>query len=78
MAICTYGTVATLHLVCSFLEARKFDNRKEQHKAIPIIEAIKSDNRVKHVAFADDLSGAGNLASLRRWWDNLAGVSPKL
>ena len=44
----------------------------------PIIEAIKSDNRVKQVAFADDLSGAGNLASLRRWWDNLAEVSPKL
>ena len=45
---------------------------------IPIIEAIKSDNRVKHVTFADDLSGAGNLASLRRWWDNLAEVGPKL
>ena len=34
---------------------------------IPIMEVIKSDNRVKHVAFADDLSGAGNVASLRRW-----------
>ena len=35
---------------------------------MPIMEAIKSDDRVKHLAFADDdLSGAGNLASLRRW-----------
>ena len=34
---------------------------------IPIMVVVKSDDRVKHVAFADDLSGAGNLASLRRW-----------
>lgn len=45
---------------------------------IPIMEAIKSDDRVKHVAFVHDLSEAGTLASLLRWWDNLAEVGPKL
>ena len=32
---------------------------------------IKSDNalEVKHVAFADDLSGAGKLAMVWSWWD---------
>ena len=43
---------------------------------IPIMEAIKPDYRVKHVAFADDLSRAGNLAALRSGWDNLAAVGP--
>ena len=58
----TYGTVATLHLVCSFLEARKFHHLRTTHGdplampvyaigIIPIMEAIKSDDRVKHVAF---------------------------
>ncbi|XP_028416582.1 uncharacterized protein LOC114540659 [Dendronephthya gigantea] len=46
---------------------------------IPLLQVIKPDNdSVKHVAFADDLSGAGNLAPLRTWWDNLVTVGPKL
>jgi hypothetical protein len=45
----------------------------------PLLEVIKSeDARIKHVAFADDLSGAGNLTHLRTWWDNIATLGPKL
>ena len=49
----------------------------------PILELIKSpatetDVSVKHVAFTDDLGGAGNLITLRRWWDNIVLYGPKL
>ena len=53
----------------------------------PILELIKppgteSDVAMKHVAVADDLRGggrgAGNLITLRRWWDNIALYGPKL
>ena len=33
---------------------------------------------LKHVAFADDLGGAGDLLELRRWWDNIMNCGPKL
>ena len=39
----------------------------------PLLRMIKSDDalEVKHVAFADDLSGAGKLAMVWSWWDNI-------
>ena len=41
----------------------------------PLLEAIKpgtmDTSRVRHVAFADDLGGAGELIHLRNWWDNV-------
>lgn len=45
---------------------------------IPILEAIKPDDSITHAAFADDLSGAGNLGPLRTWWNNLVTLGPKL
>ena len=48
----------------------------------PLLEVIKpstsGDHGVKHAAFADDLGGAGELWHLRRWWDNIVIVGPKL
>ena len=46
---------------------------------VPLLDIIKPDNdSVNHVAFADDLSGAGNLAPFRTWWDDLIILLPKL
>ena len=41
---------------------------------------IKSDNAqdVHHVAFADDLCGAGKLVQLRPWWDKIVVHGPHL
>ena len=39
---------------------------------------MESDTSMKHVAFADDLSGAGDLTNVRRWWDNIVIYGPKL
>ena len=41
----------------------------------PLLELIKhhateTDVSMKHVAFAYDLRGGGDLITLRRWWDN--------
>ena len=36
----------------------------------PLLETIKPESP-KHVAFADDLGGAGELLELRHWWDNI-------
>ena len=48
----------------------------------PLLEVIKpstsGDHGVKHAAFADDLGGACELWHLRRWWDNIVIVGPKL
>ena len=33
---------------------------------------------MKHVAFADDLGGAGELFELRRWWDNILSCGHRL
>ena len=46
----------------------------------PLLRMIKSDDahNVRHVAFADDLGGAGILAELRSWWDNIVIHGPCL
>ena len=48
----------------------------------PLLEIIKPETQkdiaMKHVAFADDLGGAGELLELRRWWDNIVSRGPKL
>ena len=44
----------------------------------PLLEVIKletsEDITMKHVAFADDMGGAGELLELRRRWWDLPGV----
>ena len=46
----------------------------------PLLEIMKSESpkgiTMKHVAFADDLGGAGELLELRRWWDNIVLWGP--
>ena len=39
----------------------------------PLLQMIKLDeaHEVRQAAFADDLSGAGKLIQLRKWWDNI-------
>ena len=46
----------------------------------PLLQMIKSDDAqdVRHVAFADDLCGAGKLVQLRSWWDNIVVHGPHL
>ena len=48
----------------------------------PLLEILKpetsDETTLKHVAFADDLGGAGDLLELRRWWDNIVNCGPKL
>ena len=49
----------------------------------PLLELIKphateTDVSMKHVAFAYDLRGGGDLITLRRWWDNNVLYGPKL
>ena len=46
----------------------------------PLLQMIKSDDAqdVRHVAFADDLCGAGKLVELRSWWDNMVANGPHL
>ena len=50
--------------------------------AMPVMEAIKTGtmdtSRVGHVAFADDLGGAGELMHLRNWWNNVVTFGPLL
>ena len=44
----------------------------------PLLDYLQSVKRsVKHVAFADDLTGAGNLEEIKIWWDTLITESPK-
>ena len=49
---------------------------------VPLLEILKPETSdvktLKHVAFADDLGGAGVLLELRRWWDNIVSCGPKL
>ena len=44
----------------------------------PLLDMIKDDTSrsVTHVAFADDLAGAGSLECLRKWWDNINKLGP--
>lgn len=48
----------------------------------PLLEILKPETSdvttLKHVAFADDLGGAGQLLELRCWWENIAKCGPKL
>ena len=46
----------------------------------PLLQMIKSDDTkdVRHVAFADDLCGAGKFVQLRTWWDNIVVHGPHL
>ena len=48
----------------------------------PLLEILKPETSdvttLKHMAFADDLGGAGDLLELRRWWDNIVNCGPKL
>ena len=46
----------------------------------PLLQMIKLDDAqdVRHVAFADDLCGAGKLLQLRSWWDNIVVHGPHL
>ena len=44
----------------------------------PLLDHLQSVKRsVKHVAFADDLTGAGNLEEIKIWWDTLITKGPK-
>ena len=44
----------------------------------PLLHYLQSIRRsVKHVAFADDLTGAGNLEEIKIWWDTLITEGPK-
>ena len=45
---------------------------------IPLLDHLQSVKRsVKHVAFADDLTGAGKLEEIKIWWDTLITEGPK-
>ena len=44
----------------------------------PLLSHLKSVKRsAKHVAFADDLTGAGKLKEIKIWWDTLITEGPK-
>ena len=44
----------------------------------PLLDHLQSFKRnVKHVAFADDLTGAGKLGEIKIWWDTLMTEGPK-
>ena len=44
----------------------------------PLFDHLQSVKRsAKHVAFADDLTGAGNLEEIKIWWDTLITEGPK-
>ena len=38
----------------------------------------RNDNCVKHVAYADDLAGGGSIDNIKRWWDIIEILSPKI
>lgn len=45
----------------------------------PLMSSIKStpnSRNVKHVAFADDLAGAGKIHDIKSWWENLKSSGP--
>ena len=46
----------------------------------PLLQMVKLDEayEVRQAAFADDLSGAGKLTQLRKWWDNIVIYGPPL
>ena len=46
----------------------------------PLLNKIKNGdtNNIKHAAFADDISGAGKIDELRKWWENITTHGPLL
>ena len=46
----------------------------------PLLQMVKWNEAqdIRHVAFADDLSGAGKLIHVRSWWDNIVAHGPRL
>ena len=46
----------------------------------PLMSSLraKDASKVKHLAFADDLSGGGKLSEIRSWWDHLKALGPKI
>ena len=42
---------------------------------VPLIERISNDD-VKQSWYADDAAAGGILSGLRKWWDDLAKISP--
>ena len=46
----------------------------------PLLDAMANsieDDAQKEVAFADDITAAGKLRSLRKWWDTIVKIGPK-
>ena len=44
----------------------------------PLLDDLQRfGNETKHVAFADDLTGAGKLIQIKSWWDHLQTMGPK-
>ena len=43
----------------------------------PLLDHLQTVASVKHVAFADDLTGAGKLEEIKIWWDTLITDGPK-
>ena len=43
---------------------------------IPLISRLGESSDVFQVWYADDASAAGDLSSIRSWWDNLSSLSP--
>lgn len=46
----------------------------------PLLASIRPepDPDIRHVAFADDLGGAGKFRKMKYWWDKVVEVGPKL
>ena len=46
----------------------------------PLLNKIKNGdtNDIKHAAFVDDISGAGKIGELRKWWENITTHCPLL
>ncbi|CAB4006460.1 Hypothetical predicted protein [Paramuricea clavata] len=44
----------------------------------PLLQMINVAHEVRHIAFADELSGAGRLVQLRSRWDNIVSHGPLL
>ena len=43
----------------------------------PLLDHLQSvESSVKHVAFADDLTGAAKLKEIKIWWDTLITEGP--
>ena len=90
----TSETVIVFHHAYLYLVELKYHLQKGPHREIhlqcqytplalpPLLEILKPETSdvttLKHVAFADDLGGAGDLLELRRWWDNIVNCGPKL